>query len=112
MAFDPELDLRARLVRSLGALREMLPGTFVQRRRRCGKPNCRCASGKPEDLHPQSVWSVWIGGKLKTIHLDASLAEEVRRGVELHRRFQQLENRICTINLRRLLRKKQARPSS
>ena len=108
MASDPELDLRGRLVRSLGTLRDMLPGAFVERRRRCGKPNCRCASGKPEDLHPQLALSVLLNGKLKTVQLNSALADEVRRGVELHRRFREAERRICAINLRRLLRKKQA----
>lgn len=110
MPSDPELELRGRLVRSLGALRDMLPGCFTERRRRCGKPNCRCASGKPEDLHPQLALSVLTGGKLKTIHLNATLAGEARRGVELHRRFQEAEARICALNLARLLRKKQAPP--
>jgi len=43
---DPELEWRGRLVRSLGALVEMLPGSFVVRQRVCGKPNCRCAEGE------------------------------------------------------------------
>jgi len=107
MASDPELELRGRLVRSIGTLRDMLPGCFVERKRRCGKPNCRCASGKPEDLHPQLALSVLVGGKLRNIHLNAALAQEARRGVELHRRFQELEARICAINLARLARKKQ-----
>jgi len=110
MPSDPEMELRGRLVRSLGLLRDMLPGCFVERGRRCGKPNCRCASGKPEDLHPQMALSVLIDGKLKTIHLTAAIAKEARRGVELHRRFQELEERICAINLTRLCRKKQAPP--
>ena len=110
MASDPELELRGRLVRSLGLLRDMLPGCFVERGRRCGKPNCRCVSRKPEDLHPQVALSVLINGKLKTIHLTAALAREARRGVELHRRFKELEAHICAINLTRLSRKKQAPP--
>jgi hypothetical protein len=42
--------------------------------------------------------------------LTAALAREARRGVELHRRFKELEARICAINLTRLSRKKQAPP--
>jgi len=42
---DPALERRGRLVRSLGSLREMLPGSFVERKRSCGRPNCRCAEG-------------------------------------------------------------------
>ncbi len=33
MPSDPELEARGRLIRSLGALREMLPGSFVERKR-------------------------------------------------------------------------------
>ena len=107
MPSDPELERRGRLVRSLGTLRDKLPGCFVERRR-CGKPNCRCASGKPEDLHPQLALSVLVDGKLKTFHLSADLVLEARRGVDLHRRFQAAEARICAINLARLARKKQS----
>lgn len=110
MAHDPELQLRGRLFRSLLTLRDMLPGSFVERRRRCGKPNCRCASGRSQDLHPQWALSVLVEGKLRTFHLNAALAEQARRGVELHRRFQQIEARICALNLRRLLRQKKPAP--
>jgi hypothetical protein len=50
---------------------------------------------------------VWEG-KPRLIHVPAALAEEARRGVQFDRRFQELEARILRINLRRLLRKKQA----
>ena len=106
---DPELQSRGRLVRSLSALREMLPGSFVERRRQCGKPKCRCASGDPEQLHTEFVLSVLSKGKPQTFHIPAELVEEVRNKVELHRRFQQSESTICGINLRRLLQRKQQR---
>jgi hypothetical protein len=61
---------------------------------------------------PQLALPVLVDGKLKTIHLTAALAQEDRRGVEFHRRFQELEARICTINLSRLSRKKQSPPRS
>jgi hypothetical protein len=107
MPGDPELQLRGRLVRSLGALREMLPGSFVERRRKCGKPNCRCAQGNAEDLHVQFLLSVLRQGKLKTFHIPARLVEEARRRVELHKRFQQAASAIGQINLRRFLQRKQ-----
>jgi hypothetical protein len=108
MAYDPELQLRGRLVRALLTLRDMLPGAFIERRRACGRPHCRCASGRPEDLHPQWGLSLVWEGKPRLIHLPAALAEEARRGVQLHRRFKELEARIFQINLRRLLRKEHA----
>ena len=107
---DPQLESRGRLMRSLSALREMLPGSFVERRRKCGKPNCRCAQGEPEHLHVQFLLSVLFQGKPQTFHIPAELVEEVRSRVELHKRFQQAANTIGGINLRRLLQRLQPKP--
>ena len=107
MPVDHDLDLRGRLIRGLGALREMLPGSFVERSRKCGKPNCRCADGK--QLHSEFQISVLQEGKLKTFHtfhIPASLAEEVRGKVEMHKRFQEAAATISHINLRRFLQRK------
>jgi len=103
---DPDLQSRGRLMRNLSALREMLPGSFVERRRKCGKPNCRCAQGKPEDLHVEFLLSALSQGKPRTFHIPAALVEEVRRRVELRRRFQLAGDTICAINLGRLLQRK------
>ncbi len=105
MPADPELDLRGRLLRSLGALREMLPGSFVQRSRKCGKPTCRCAAG--EKLHAQFLLSVLVEGKPKTFHLPAARADEVRSKVEQRKRFEAAAARIAYLNLRRFLRREE-----
>ncbi len=105
MPSDPALELRGRLVRSLGALREMLPGSLVERQRACGKPNCRCADG--QHLHPQYQLSVFSKGQLKTFHVPPEAAGEVRRRVDLHRRFQEAATRIAQLNLRRWRREKE-----
>jgi len=107
MPSDPELQLRGRLVRRLSALREMLPGSFVERRRSCGKPQCHCADG--EHLHAQFQLSVLSEGKLKTYNVPAVEAEEVRRRVDLHRHFQKAAAMITDLNLRRWLRERKAR---
>src|ERR1017187_5267984 len=107
MPSDPELQLRGRLVRRLGALREMLPGSFVERRRSCGKPQCHCADGK--HLHAQYQLSVLIEGELKTYNVPADQGEGVRRRVGLHRRVQKASAMIAHRNLRRWLRERKAR---
>ncbi len=56
MPNDSELDLCGKLIRGLGSLREMLPGSFIERSRKCGKPNCRCAEGT--QLHQKLLLSV------------------------------------------------------
>jgi hypothetical protein len=83
----------------------MLPGSFLERRLKCGRPNCRCADGK--QLHTAFQLSVLQEGRLKTYHIPAELAAEARQHVELHRRFQQAAAAICQINLRRFLRRKE-----
>ena len=105
MPSDPELDWRGRLIRSVGALREMLPGSLVQRQRRCGRSNCRCAEGK--HLHREAQLSVLVEGKPKTFHVPATLVEEVQRRVKMHKRFQQIGDQVCQLNLRRFLRQKE-----
>ena len=107
MANDPELDLRGRLIRGLGALREMLPGSFIERSRKCGKPTCRCADGK--QLHREFLLSVPFEGKPQTFHLPADLAEEVRFLVEMRKRFEETAARIAELNLRRYLRDRKNR---
>jgi hypothetical protein len=101
---DPDLELRGRLIRSLGALREMLPGSFVERKRACGRPNCHCADGKT--LHSQYQISVLMDGKPKALNIPAALAERVREKIEMRRRFDSAAASICGINLKRLLKDK------
>ena len=107
MPSDPELQARGRLIRSLGALREMLPGSFVERKRACGRPNCHCADGK--NLHAQFQISALVEGKPQTFNIPARLVEQVRQRVEMRRRFDAAAATICGINLRRFLREKENR---
>jgi len=102
---DPDLHLRGRLIRSLGQLREMLPGSFVERKRACGRPNCHCADGK--NLHTQYQISVLVDGQVKTFHIPAALVEQVREKIKLRHRFENAAAAICKINLRRYLKEKE-----
>jgi len=104
MPSDPDLQSRGRLIRSLGSLREMLPGSFVERKRACGRPNCHCADGK--NLHSQFQISVLVEGQPRTFNIPAKLVEQVRRKVEMRRRFDAAAATICGINLRRFLQEK------
>ena len=105
MASDPELELRGRLIRRLGTLREMLPGSFVERSRKCGKPTCHCAGG--EKLHSQFLLSVLVDGKPRTFHVPTERAEEVRAKVAQRKRFEEAAAQIAHLNLHRFLRRKE-----
>ena len=102
---DPNLELRGRLIRSLGSLREMLPGSFVERKRACGRPNCHCADGK--NLHVQYQISVLMDGKPKAFHIPTELVGQVRERTEMRRHFDAAVSTICGINLKRFLKQKE-----
>jgi hypothetical protein len=104
---DPDLELRGKLIRSLGSLREMLPGSFVERKRSCGRPNCRCADG--EHLHSQFQISVLIDGKPKALNIPAELAEKVREKIQMRQRFDSAAATVCRLNLKRFLKEKESR---
>jgi hypothetical protein len=104
---EPDLELRGRLIRSLGSLREMLPGSFVERQRACGRPNCHCADG--QRLHSQYQISVLMDGKPKALNIPAEWAEKVREKIEMRRRFDAAAATICGVNLKRFLKAKENR---
>lgn len=52
----------------------MLRGTLTTFRRRCGKPNCRCATGEP---HESPALAFTDGGRTKTLTLTAAEVTEV-----------------------------------
>jgi hypothetical protein len=62
----------------------VLRGTVLVHRRRCGKPNCRCASG--EGFHETTVLSYKEGGKTKHLMLPAAAVEPVRVATERFRK--------------------------
>ena len=61
-----------------------LRGTVVTHRRRCGKPNCRCADG--ELLHERVVLSYSEAGKTRFLTLPEDLVEPVRRATGRYRK--------------------------
>src|SRR5260370_32798845 len=102
---DLDIGLRGRLLRSLGQLREMLPGSFVERKRASGRPNCHCADGK--NLHTQYQSSVLVDGQTKTFNIPAALVEQVREKIARRRRFERAAPSSCNIKFRRYLRPKE-----
>ena len=82
----------------------MLPGSFVERKRAGGRPNCHCADGK--QLHSQYQISILIDGKPKALNIPAELVDKVREKIEMRRRFEAAAATICGVNLKRFLKEK------
>ncbi len=64
----------ARLVTQRGLLR----GNLLERRRTCGKPNCRCARG---ELHASLYLVFSQGGKLRQLFIPKDWEARVRQWV-------------------------------
>ena len=69
-----------------GGIPRMIRGSVVVQRRRCGKPNCRCADG--QQLHEQTVLSYSEGGRSRTVILDPADVKAVRAAVDRYRAAQ------------------------
>jgi hypothetical protein len=65
---------------------QMIRGSVVVRRRRCGKPNCRCADG--QQLHEQTVLSYSEAGRSRSVILDPAELKAVRAAVSRYRAAQ------------------------
>jgi hypothetical protein len=71
-------------------LPRLIRGSVVTHRRRCGKPNCRCADG--EALHESTVLSYSERGRTRLVRLPADQVAAVRAATERYRvRRQRLE---------------------
>jgi hypothetical protein len=64
----------------------MVRGSVVTHRRRCGKPNCRCAAG--EELHEATVLSYSEGGRTRLLMLPGAEVAAVRAAAERYRAAQ------------------------
>lgn len=62
---------------------EMVRGTVVTHRRRCGKPNCRCANG--EALHVEVLLSYSLASRARSVTLPEELIEPVRAATARYR---------------------------
>ena len=61
-------------------------GSVVTHRRRCGKPNCRCADG--ETLHEATVLSYSERGRTRFVMLPATEVAAVRAAADRYRMAQ------------------------
>jgi hypothetical protein len=64
-------------------LPKTLPGAVCVQWRRCGRPACRCASGRPHGPYYYRFWRE--GGKLKKAYVRRADLQEVRSRCEARR---------------------------
>jgi hypothetical protein len=74
-----------RTLRHLQRQDSLTPGSFYLQKRRCGKPNCRCARG---ELHQAWVISRSQGGASRTFMVPAEQRARLRQLTWEYRRYQ------------------------
>lgn len=83
-------------LRTLSALpQDALLGSLTVHRRRCGKPNCRCATGEGHE-----AWSFTFmsDGRKRVLHVPADWVDEVQRRVAEGRQFKEAITLVFTAN--------------
>ncbi len=82
----------------------LLPGTICVSQRKCGNPNCRCASGQG---HESWSWTFMLNGKKRVEHVPADKVEEIRSRIEQGREFQDAVREVLTANAQLIMLERQ-----
>ena len=85
-------------------VQNLLPGSLSQSQRRCGKPNCHCATGAG---HPSWYLTFMVGGKKRVERIPVAWVEDVRRRVEAGREFKQAVAEVLAANAQLLVLERQ-----
>ena len=89
----------AHTLRRLQRSQPMVQGSFYLLRRKCGKPNCRCARGQ---LHPAYVLTRSEAGKDRLYPVPKAQRAEVRKYAAEYRRYQRARAVLVKRHLRLL----------
>jgi len=88
----------------------LLRGSLIRLRRKCGKPNCRCARGKP---HTSPALSYSQRGKTGILTLPHSQVPRIRTALQRYRQGVRRLERRADAGLRQLARQlRQTRKST
>ena len=72
----------------------LLPGSLYTLRRRCGKPNCRCAHG---ERHASTVLSYRGQGRSRNITPPPEQLPAIRQLTDAYRRFRQARTQLLRL---------------
>jgi len=81
---------------------DLLRGSLITRKVKCGKPNCRCASGEG---HPSLYLSSFYEGQNRIDYVPAKWEPWVKERLDRYHRLQELIVELAEINLELLRRR-------
>jgi hypothetical protein len=94
-----ERSLRSRIVQ-IASTGRYLRGSLSERSAKCGKPNCRCASGEG---HSSLYLVQGQAGKVRQICVPKALHDPVREAVAEYQEMQRLLSEVSDLEWRRFL---------
>lgn len=90
---------RAELYAELGQVGDFRRGSLNEARRKCGKPNCRCAGPGHPGHGPQWNLTRKADGRTRTVHLrPGPELDKARREVAEYERFRDLAGQVTEVN--------------
>ena len=90
------------------SLQPLMRGSLVERRRRCGQPNCACARD-PGRLHGGKFLTVQLQGRTHALHVRAEDEARVRAAIGAYKRLWELINELTVCELSDLRREARER---
>lgn len=81
---------------------DLLRGSLITRKVKCGKPNCHCASGQG---HPSLYLSSFYEGRNKIDYVPAKWEPWVKERLDNYHRLQEIIMELAEINLELLRRR-------
>ena len=99
---DDELLSRRQSLLASGPPLDLLRGSLITRNVKCGKPNCRCASGQG---HPSLYFSSFYKSKNRIDYVPAKWESWVKERLDNYHRLQELIADLSEINLELLRRR-------
>jgi len=97
---DPEeLERRRNEIREkLASVGDLRPGSLVGRYRKCGKPNCHCATEEGGGHGPSWSLTRQVGGKTVTRIIPASAVEQTREQIAEYQRLRKLTSELVDVS--------------
>lgn len=96
---------RRALLGKLPSLDAILRGSLIERYKRCGKPNCKCAKGPGHGPSYYLSVSRPGGARPQLDYVPKDRQEDVAEYIENHRIVREILEEICDLN-RELLRRR------
>lgn len=94
---------KEKILDALPPTADMIRGSLITRRIKCGKPNCRCAAG---DGHTSFYLSSYYHGRTYMDYVPKSYKEQMSGGIESYGLIQNLLAQLTEINLELFRRRK------